>query len=275
MIFFSRAPKSEIMFKIFQVPIVNKKSWENYHLLSLESPEIALQAQPGQFIMVRISSRHYPLLRRPLSIHAVNKKNIEIFFQNSGTGTSILSKKKVNDFLDIIGPLGKGFNLETSYKEKQVAVIGGGRGIAPLYFLTKELKHIGYSVNVFYGGKTHSDLPLKEKFEKNGFKIYFSTDDGSLGFKGFVTESFQNKLNKIKPALIFACGPEVMLEKISRIAKKEKIPAEFSLESIMGCGFGACWSCVKKIKTGKEAEWVKICEEGPVFSLDEISWSEE
>ncbi|MCK4430964.1 MAG: dihydroorotate dehydrogenase electron transfer subunit [Candidatus Aminicenantes bacterium] len=262
------------MIKDPQSYIVRKESWNDYHLLSLESPKIALEGQPGQFIMVRITEHFHPLLRRPFSIHSIDGRNVEIFFLNSGLGTSLLSQKKTNDTLDILGPLGKGFNLNDHFKEKDVALIGGGRGIAPLYFLAQRLSSLGASIRIFYGGKTLADLPLKDKLKKAGFDTFFSTDDGSFGFKGLITDFFKAELEIFTPIHIFSCGPEPMMAKIAKIAQKKKIPAEFSLESVMGCGFGACWSCVRKIRRGNKEEWVKICEEGPVFSADEIIWKE-
>ncbi|MEA2006379.1 MAG: dihydroorotate dehydrogenase electron transfer subunit [Acidobacteriota bacterium] len=260
------------MLKDSHALITHKECWKDYYLFSLESPIIASQAQPGQFIMVRVSSLSYPLLRRPFSIHSVEGKNIEIFFQISGVGTSLLSNKITGDFMDIIGPLGKGFSWDQHSKTQDVVLIGGGQGIAPLYFLAQKLYSVGTTPIIFYGGKTKDDIPLKEKFEQKGFEIYCSTDDGSFGFRGLITDCFKDQLKNLAPKQIFACGPEPMMEAISQVATKKGIPAEFSLESVMGCGFGACWGCVKKIKTKEGIEWVKICEEGPVFSSFEIVW---
>lgn len=255
--------------------IIRKIDWGNYHLLSLESPAIASQVQPGQFIMIRVTSSLYPLLRRPFSIHFSDGKKIEIFFQETGLGTSLLSQKRGKDFLDILGPLGKGFPLHPSLKGKETAVIGGGRGIAPLYFLALKLRELRAAVRVFYGGKTPSDLPLRERFDTSGLKLFCSTDNGSFGYHGFVSDFFVSELNKFVPDRIFACGPEPMLEKLARIALDRNIPASFSLESVMGCGIGACWSCVKKIKKDGKEEWRKICEDGPVFSAEEVIWQSE
>jgi dihydroorotate dehydrogenase electron transfer subunit len=261
------------MVKDPQARISKKQAWKDYFLFALKSPSIATQAQPGQFLMVKVSDGHpYPLLRRPLSIHSRDKKMIEVFFKVAGTGTALLAQKKVGESLDILGPLGKGFRLDESLKGKKLFAVGGGRGIAPLYFLVQELRSLGVSIKIFYGGQTHEDLPLREKFEKSGINTAYSTDDGSFGFKGFVTGLLEADLRKMVPDKIYACGPEAMLEKIAQISKKRNIPAEFSLESLMGCGFGACWGCVKRIKKGEKEGWVKVCEEGPVFSADEIIW---
>jgi dihydroorotate dehydrogenase electron transfer subunit len=257
-----------------QARIISKENWGDYFLISLESPDIASHAKPGQFIMVRIDPQPYPLLRRPFSIHSRDGATIQIFFQITGAGTSLLSQKKQNDFLDLLGPLGKGFTEGSQLQGKEPVAIGGGRGIAPLFFLAQELRIHNSSLKIFYGGKTIQDLPLKERFERESFELFCSTDDGSFGYKGLVSDYFKDEINKINPGHLFACGPEPMMEKIAQTAKKKNIPAEFSLESVMGCGFGACWGCVKKIKKENKAEWIKICENGPVFRSEEIVWED-
>jgi len=263
------------MIKDSQAKIIHKESWKDYYLFSFQSEKIAAQAMPGQFLMVRIEPSPYPLLRRPFSIHSRNENTLEIFFKIEGIGTQLLAQKEIDDSLDLLGPLGKGFRFGVNLEKKAVAVVGGGRGIAPLYFLAEELRLLGVGAKIFYGGKSEADLPLREKFEKNGFDLSCSTDDGSFAFKGMVTDLLQTELERFFPASIFACGPEEMLKKIADMAINRKIPAELSLESMMGCGFGACWGCVRRIKRGKREEWLKICEEGPVFSSKEIIWLEE
>jgi len=222
--------------------------------------------------MVRVNPQPYPLLRRPFSIHAADKQHTEIFFQVTGVGTGLLSQKRKDDALDIIGPLGKGFTTGTEFNGKKVVVIGGGRGIAPLYFLALVLRSDGASVKIFYGGKTLEDLPVKKKIEQDGFDLFCSTGDGSYGFEGLVSDYFAEELENIDPAYIFSCGPEPMMEKIAGLAQKHRIRAEFSLESTMGCGIGACWSCVRRINKGGSKEWTKVCEEGPVFKAEDILW---
>ena len=255
--------------------VLRKQTWKSYCLLGLGAEAIAQEAQPGQFIMVRPNENTYPLLRRPFSIHSIQNGSMEIFFQKVGPGTTILSQKEQGDSVDILGPLGKGFCLENSLQENSVALIGGGRGIAPLYFLAQRLRRVHALPRIFYGGRTLADIPLKHKFEEASFEVLASTDDGTFGFKGLVTELFQVELQRYSPARIYACGPEAMMRKIDRIAQERNIPAEFSLESMMGCGFGACWGCVRKIRSKTQEEWKKICEEGPVFSGPQIIWLEE
>ncbi len=258
------------MIKDPQARIAFKQNWNNYFLFSIESPKISAKAIPGQFIMVRINAYPYPLLRRPFSIHDANSKTIEIFFQKTGFGTSLLGEKNTKGTLDILGPLGKGFNVKKDDLQKTIAIIGGGRGMAPLYFLARSIQEQGASIKVFYGGKTLQDLPLREKFEARGFELYCSTEDGSFGFKGLITDFFEDKMESLSFSRAFACGPEAMLEKVALISRQKRIPSQLSLESVMGCGFGACWGCVKKMREGKEVVWVKICEQGPVFPASDI-----
>jgi len=263
------------MLKDARARIIHKESWKHYHLLSIETSPIAREAQPGQFLMVRVDSLPYPLLRRPFSIHARDKDTVHIFFAEAGVGTAILAGKGAGDSLDILGPLGKGFAVEKSLKGKTVFLAGGGRGIAPLYFLAQELRNRDIQPKLFYGGRTASDLPLLPKFEAAGFSILASTDNGSLGFKGFVSSLLKEELERLQPAHIYACGPEPMMKTIAACADTRNIPAQFSLEAIMGCGIGACWGCVRRIKRGDKAEWVKTCEDGPVFRSSEIVWQGE
>jgi dihydroorotate dehydrogenase electron transfer subunit len=255
--------------------LIHKKTWGEYCLLGLQTKKIAREAQPGQFIMVRTNQNSFPLLRRPISIHRAQDDILEIFFQQAGTGTTLLSKKERGEYLDIIGPLGKGFRLENTREKESVALIGGGRGIAPLYFLALTLRDRGVPLRIYYGGKTRGDIPLRHKLEEENFDTRLSTDDGSWGAKGFVTDLFEESIREFFPSRIFACGPEAMMAKIATIAREKDIYAEFSLESYMGCGFGACWGCVRKIRNGTKEEWTKVCEEGPVFEAEQIIWQEE
>jgi dihydroorotate dehydrogenase electron transfer subunit len=256
--------------------ITRKKVWDGYVLLELRSPRVARRARPGQFLMVRVSDRPYPLLRRPLSIHARDGDRVELFFARAGLGTEILADKKPRETLDILGPLGKGFALPQAVKGKTCALVGGGRGIAPLYFLARELQAKGGRPRIFYGGKSEADLPLLRKFASRKMEVFISTDDGSSGFPGLVTAMLEKELARsARPAVIYACGPEAMMKRIGEIAAESRIPAQLSLESIMGCGIGACWGCVHRIRTPEGAEWVKICEEGPVFPAGEVIWAED
>ena len=250
------------------------RNWGDYFHLTIDTPDVGREARPGQFVMVKVGDGPIPLLRRPLSIHDAGKDGIELFFKVSGQGTEILSRKKPGDSLDLIGPLGKGFTVSDAMKGKRAYLVGGGRGIAPLFFLARELGARGVRTAVFYGGRRLADIPLRDKFDKAGIELLCSTDDGSFGFAGLVTELVGRELAKTKPDIIHACGPDAMMKALAALAAKHGVPAEFSLESIMGCGIGACWGCVHRIRNESGDGWTKICEEGPVFPGERILWPE-
>jgi dihydroorotate dehydrogenase electron transfer subunit len=247
--------------------------WGDFFRFTIEAPALGKEARPGQFVMVKVSEGTFPLLRRPLGVHDANASGIELFFKVAGLGTEILSRKKRGDRLDIIGPLGKGFTISAATKSKTVYLVGGGRGIAPLYFLARELVKAGSRPVVLYGGRCLADIPLRDRFEEADIEWRCSTDDGSFGFAGLVTDLAARELTKEKPAMIYACGPDPMMKALASLAAKHRVPAEFSLESIMGCGIGACWGCVHRIKNEAGDGWVKICEEGPVFPGERIRWT--
>jgi len=248
------------------------RNWDDYFHLTIDAPAIGREARPGQFVMAKVADGPLPLLRRPLSIHDAGAGGIELFFKVAGLGTEILSRKKPGDPLDLIGPLGKGFTVSDGMKGKRAFLVGGGRGIAPIYFLARELGACGVQATVFYGGRRLVDIPLRDKFEKAGIEFLSSTDDGSHGFAGFVTELVSRELERTKPDIVYACGPEAMMKSLASLAAKHGVPAEFSLESVMGCGIGACWGCVHRIKNESGDGWTKICEEGPVFPGERILW---
>ncbi|MGD0782353.1 MAG: dihydroorotate dehydrogenase electron transfer subunit [Candidatus Aminicenantales bacterium] len=254
--------------------IVRKQSWDDFHLFRFESPALAAGAKPGQFVMVRTAEAYDPLLRRPLGLHDAGEGWLEIFFRVAGRGTALLAGRKEGQTIDVIGPLGGGFRLDGEWPGRAAWLVGGGRGIAPLYFLGRGLGDRGARVRVFYGGRTRSEVPLTAKFGEAGFDVACSTDDGSLGFHGLVTSLLERELAAGAPAGLFVCGPDPMMERTARLAQARGIPAQISLEAVMGCGFGACWGCVKRIKRPDGGKWLKICEDGPVFAADEILWEE-
>jgi dihydroorotate dehydrogenase electron transfer subunit len=224
--------------------------------------------------MIRTAEGHDPLLRRPISLHDAGPDWLEIFFRVAGRGTALLAEKKEGETVDCLGPLGKAFRLDGFGKGKAAWLIGGGRGIAPMFFLGRMLLSRGASVRAFYGGKTAAEIPLREKFESAGLRPVCSTDDGSYGFGGFVTTLLENELKIERPDGLFACGPDPMMKIAASLALDRSIPAQLSLEAMMGCGFGACWGCVHRIKRNGEGKWRKICEDGPVFEAGEILWEE-
>ncbi len=260
--------------------ITEKERWGDYYLLTLESPDMARETAPGQFLMVKVAAGSRPLLRRPFSIHDRRDGSLDLFFKVAGEGTALLAERKSGEALDIIGPLGKGFDLKLGAKGRKPAdaptlAVGGGRGIAPLVFLAAEMRKIGRPLKLLYGGRSLADVPLKDSLGTKGFDLTCSTDDGSFGFKGLVTELLRKEIRESSVSAVYACGPEPMLRAVDRIAAAAGLPSELSLEARMGCGFGACWGCVQRIRKNGEQGWVKICEDGPVFSGGDVAWMEE
>ncbi|MEA3328665.1 MAG: dihydroorotate dehydrogenase electron transfer subunit [Candidatus Omnitrophota bacterium] len=248
-----------------------------YYLLRLSASGIARLSQPGQFIHLRCSESLSPLLRRPFSIHRVSGAKIDIFYQVVGKGTEILSKKKAGQYLDVIGPLGRGFEID---RPGDFVLVAGGMGIAPLLMLAQRLSRCRVNKVILVGAKTKSLILCKEEFKRLGFKIKAATEDGSLGFKGLVTDLLEQTL-RIKHSSaalrtgsaqcntnLYVCGPQEMLKKTARISSKYRLKAQGSLERNMACGVGACLGCVIKTTHG----YRKVCQDGPVFNLDEIIW---
>jgi dihydroorotate dehydrogenase electron transfer subunit len=265
--------------RLIDAAIIEKQTWGEYVLLRLLAPEISSRADPGQFVMVRINQQLIPLLRRPFSLLSVDRDEgtLGIFFQKVGVGTILLSRYFPGEALSLIGPLGRGFSFEEVTRGDRVLLVGGGRGIAPLFFLARRLKERGVQVTVFYGGKTEKDLPLKKIFEEEKLmdKLVLTTEDGSLGKKGLVTDILEKEWAPQEIAKVFVCGPEAMMKRIAQLTQARGVPSEFSLEAFMGCGFGVCWGCVRRIRRPEGFQWVKICEEGPVFPGEVIDWQDE
>ncbi len=282
------------MYQIRVKILYNKKIQDYYFHLIIEAPKIIRVAKPGQFVNIRLNDGYEPLLRRPFSIHRVKGKNIEILYEIVGKGTEILSQKKTGGYLDIIGPLGNGFSYELSTKNYQTSIlVAGGMGVAPLLFLAERLVHspqcpsVHRKSLVLIGAKTKSRILCEKEFKKLGYNVKISTDDGSRGFKGKVTELLEDiivasrksqvaSLNIKKhgicdlrhETIIYACGPRLMLKEISLISQEYKIPTQVSLEEHMACGIGACLGCVVNTRDG----YKRVCKEGPVFKTDEIIW---
>lgn len=181
-----------------------------------------------------------------------------------GDGTNALSQLQHGAFMDVVFPLGNGFTISD---EKEVLLVGGGYGVAPLYHIAEELKKKNIDPVFLFGARTADDFILLEKFEKMA-ELLITTEDGSLGYIGRVTDHpvWKEKLNKLEK--IYTCGPEPMMEAVAKIAEENKVLCEVSLDQVMGCGIGVCLSCVKRTVRGNEA----TCLHGPVFNTKDIQW---
>ena len=256
--------------------ISNQRFSGNFWHLEFESGLIARQAVAGQFVNIRVADALEPLLRRPISIHSVKAPKVKIIYEIVGKGTQILSGRKPGEFLDILGPLGNGFDyprpLVKSTQAKNI-LVAGGMGVAPLVFLADKLMKLKTcnpksETIVLIGAKTKEQILCRQEFIALGCTVKLATDDGSLGFKGRVTDLLSILLEQVKPGRLFACGPHLMLKAVARIALENKIPSQLSLEEHMACGMGACLGCVVSTKTGYKS----VCKDGPVFSSEELIW---
>jgi dihydroorotate dehydrogenase electron transfer subunit len=238
----------------------------NYYKLVLQNKSMAAKAKPGQFINIRVDERSDLLLRRPLSIHLVQDGRLEIIYKVVGRGTEKLSQVKVQEKIDVIGPLGHGYTLT----EGKTILVGGGTGVASLAFLAATLKKEFNQVpTVLIGAKTKDDLLCSAVLENLGCTVKTATDDGSQGYPGLVTELFREMVAifSTHPRMVYSCGPLPMLRELSSLCRHFRIPCEVSLEEHMGCGVGACMGCVVK---GAKGEYLRVCKEGPVFKSNEV-----
>lgn len=250
----------------------------NIFRIRFESESISNHSRPGQFINIKVSHDLNPLWRRPFSIHDVNhgENVVDILFKVIGQGTESMSQMQAAQNLNFIGPLGNSFDLPEDGVENAI-IIAGGIGIAPFMLLCRLLKEKNASVHLFWGGRDESDFYLLEEFKRMGAILHLSTDDGSVGYKGFVTSLFEKEMQDVLKSdvknMIYACGPNPMLHGISEIAKRIDVPCQISLETLMACGLGACLGCgVKRRK--EEISYYYVCKDGPVFYSDEVDLSE-
>ncbi|MEW6007100.1 MAG: dihydroorotate dehydrogenase electron transfer subunit [bacterium] len=216
-----------------------------------------IEAEPGQFFHIKCFPDNTFRLRRPFSLHRKLENGFEILFERKGEGTEFLSHLKKGDILDILGPCGNGFKI----MEKSI-IVGGGIGIAPLFELSIRCK----KPKVLIGAKTKDSLLCVDDFRNIGISPIVSTDDGSFGYHGFVTDLLLDSLDSVDSTILYACGPQEMLERVVRIAKEKNVPCQISVEAILACGVGACLGCAYKTKNG----YKRVCKDGPVFDVNEL-----
>ena len=233
------------------------------YLIWLKSPQIASAAQPGQFVMVRCGEDC--LLRRPFSVHQVDRDKLALLFTIVGKGTLWLSQRQTGDNVDIFGPLGNGFTIQPD--AKNLLLVGGGSGIAPLSFLNQKAIDSRCSVTLLYG--TANKHQYTQYYLPAQTTLVSATADGSLGRKGMVTDLLPDFINWSDQ--IFACGPVTMYRDMAkRYPQLKSKPVQVSLEVRMGCGLGICYACTVKTKQGLK----QVCQDGPVFDLDDVLWDE-
>ncbi|HEY2554885.1 MAG TPA: hypothetical protein VGI15_06525 [Candidatus Cybelea sp.] len=248
-------------------------------LLTLYAPQLASAVRPGQFVMAIPPSGESAATA--LAVYDVSGKHASILFFVTGKRTRELAGLTPGARLDVVGALGNGFDCTRN--ERDVAIVAGGVGIASVWLCAKALLARGARVRLFYGARTAELLVEVQRFGDAGCELILTTDDGTRGEPGFVTDALQRAA---PPQAIFACGPSPMLRRVGQIANELKIRAQLSLEETFGCGVGGCWGCVVPLtagsdrapnfppaqRGGSDVVYARVCREGPVFLADELKW---
>jgi dihydroorotate dehydrogenase electron transfer subunit len=255
-----------------------------YHALTLLAPRIAGQARPGQFVHLLAGEDRALPLRRPFSIHRAERPGgspggpgpalgtVEVVFDVVGAGTGALSRLRPRDVVDALGPLGRPFTPPET--PTGCVLVGGGYGTAPLYFLATELRLRGCRVDFVIGAASAGRLLDAMEAKRLGHSLTLTTDDGSAGRRGLVTDPLGDLLPRTGAGQVYACGPMPMLAAVSRAAAAAGVPCQVAVEEQMACGTGICFSCVLPVGPGAPTRMARSCLEGPVFDGAAIAWAE-
>ncbi|MEB3315456.1 MAG: dihydroorotate dehydrogenase electron transfer subunit [Candidatus Melainabacteria bacterium] len=281
------------MKKIFPSVVENNLIADNIFKLVLEDSFPHDEFKPGKFLHVKCSKGLDPLLRRPMSICDISddERYLTVLYRKEGRGTTLLSEYQAGEKIDILAPLGNNFELPSEYENaenstgdlqkqcltKKVLLIGGGIGVPPLYYLGRKLKAAGHSIISILGFNAAKDVFYENEFKSLG-EVFVTTVDGSYGMKGFVTDALAGienaEIEDCGPSydVMYSCGPKSMLKALQSRISSDKL-AYMSLEERMGCGVGACLACVCNYNEGFERDknYSRVCTEGPVYKLHEIS----
>ena len=259
--------------------IANTRLSADYSVLRLAAPDVGTRTQPGQFVMVKPMGVTDPLLRRPFSVFEVLRDaagtvtGISILNKRAGRSTNRLYELEPGDRVSCLGPLGLPFRTVSAPMEAWM--VAGGVGLAPFATLAESLAAAGTRTTLFYGARTAGELFYLDFFTALGVTLVLTTEDGGRGIQGRVTVPLEDALKSVGPggAMAYACGPEPMLAAVARLAAQYHQPSQVSVERVMGCGLGGCYSCVVPVKHGDEhANLVRSCINGPVFDGAELVW---
>ena len=272
---------ASMLFDEDAVVIENRRLSSHYSVLVLDAPQIAAATQPGQFVMLKPSPGMDPLLRRPFSVFEVLRddagapRGISILNKKTGVGTSLLYDAEPGATNACLGPLGRPF--EAVSPPGEAWMVAGGVGLAPFVTLATRLQQLGTPTTLFYGARTAGELYYVELFEKLGVHTVLSTEDGSRGTAGRVTAPLGDALQSAAddtPIRLYVCGPTPMMRAVARLAAQHQRPCDVSLEQVMGCGMGGCYSCVVLARPagGGAPHHTRTCIEGPVFDAQRVVW---
>jgi len=235
-------------------------------------PDLAREVAPGQFVMLEVPERSRPYLRRAYSVADARPDagEVEFLVKTIGPGTSALERLTAGSAVRLLGPFGKPFSVDSLGPRRPCAVVAGGIGAAPFPLLYRALARAGATADLFLGGRSAADVSIAARFAGIvGGDVHLSTDDGSVGERGFITEVFARRAESVPYAAVFACGPMPMFAALAPIVARLRIPSQFSTEAAMGCGFGACLACVIP---GVDKPYLISCQEGPILDPARIRW---
>ena len=260
----------------------NHRLSTNYNVLALAAPDIAAAAAPGQFVMIKPRRGHDPLLRRPFSVVEVLRDRdgaptgISLLNKWIGVSTGLVYGAQPGQLVDCFGPLGRPFSLVE--RPTEAWMVAGGVGLAPFAQLAEILCAKGVASVLFYGARRAEELFYLDYFRRLGVELVLTTEDGSLGERGRNVAPLERRLAawpSNAPVMVYACGPEGMLAATAKTAARHGRPCQVSVERIMGCGLGGCYSCVVPMRTDEgRCHHVRSCLAGPVLSGDQIVWEE-
>lgn len=270
------------MIRQLTVPITSvEKIPPDYFVVGLKALHVARETRPGQFVMLRIPAGNL-LWGRAYSIYDTDADTIFIFFKVVGRGTKLLSQENIGDTVEVIGPLGNSF---TPPAADEISVLAGGSvGLVPLYFFVKTYRKNVSRMRVLIGARNKENVILEKEFKNLGCQVEVSTDDGSYGVKGLVTDLLENSIRnnfKLKNLIrIYACGPKAMLKAVGKIGIENGIRTELSLEASMACGLGVCLGCAVKTRAKPEQKaelrsdytYTRLCCDGPILEASQVLW---
>lgn len=233
--------------------------------LTLFAPTVAREVKAGQFIHLLCSPTQKFILRRPFSVHQVNGDSLDLLIKVVGQGTAFLSHLNLREHVDFIGPLGRPFSTKGVTK---ALIVAGGMGIAPLFLLAQQLAAEKVKTYALLGAANRDLLFSYMDIKRLTRKVEATTEDGSFGHQGKVTDLLNQMLNEVQPDMIYACGPLAMLQAVGRLARQQQVSCQVSLEARMACGVGACYGCAVAGRDG----YLKVCSDGPVFNIEELKW---
>ncbi len=247
--------------------VETQKLNDSNFVIRLQSPVAIPEIHPGNFAEIQVPDTKEVFLRRPFSVLDVDyeKREISFYIKAVGAGTRKLGNLLPGTPVSLIYPLGNRYTIPQGLRK--ALIVGGGTGIAPFILLGKELKEKGIDTTFLIGGRSKNDIFLTEKFEKYG-KVAITTEDGSLGEKGLVTDHSLFHRDDFPFEYVYTCGPDAMMKAVARMVTPKGVVCEASLENMMACGYGICLCCVTPTRDGNK----RVCYEGPVFNVNYLKW---